>query len=63
MLGQIIVPLGTAEYPPRRRFPVVTATIVALNVAVFFYELSILLTGARMPWMYSSNRMARCRQR
>ena len=47
MLGQIIVPLGTTEYPPRRRFPVVTATIVALNVAVFFYELSILLTGGQ----------------
>ena len=47
MLGQIIAPLGTEEYPPRRRFPIVTATIVALNIAVFFYELSILLTGGQ----------------
>ncbi len=45
MLGQIIIPLGTTEYPPRRRFPIVTAIIVVLNIVVFFYELSILLTG------------------
>lgn len=44
MLGQIIAPVGTEEYPPRQRFPVVTATIVALNIIVFFIELSVLLT-------------------
>ncbi len=44
MLGQIIAPVGTEEYPPRKRFPIVTAAIVVLNIIVFFFEISILLT-------------------
>lgn len=45
MLGQIIAPVGTEEYPQRKRFPVVTAAIVILNIVVFLIELSILLAG------------------
>ncbi|NJD78700.1 MAG: rhomboid family intramembrane serine protease [Candidatus Methanoperedens sp.] len=45
MLGQIIAPVGTEEYPPRKRFPIVTAAIVILNIVVFLIELSILLTN------------------
>ncbi|MCX9010234.1 MAG: rhomboid family intramembrane serine protease [Candidatus Methanoperedens sp.] len=41
----MFVPVGTEEPVPRRRFPVVTASIVALNIIVFLFELSILLTG------------------
>ncbi len=44
MLGQIIAPVGTDEYPPRQRFPIVTAAIVVINIVVFFFEISILLT-------------------
>ena len=41
----MFVPVGTEEPVPRRRFPIVTAIIIALNIAVFLFELSILLTG------------------
>lgn len=41
----MFVPVGTEEPVPRRRFPVMTASIVAINIIVFLFELSILLTG------------------
>ncbi len=41
----MIVPVGTEEYPRRRSFPFVTITIVAVNVAVFAFELLVLLGG------------------
>ncbi|HNX40421.1 MAG TPA: rhomboid family intramembrane serine protease [Methanothrix sp.] len=41
----MFVPTGTEEIIPRRKFPYVTAAIVALNSLVFIYELFILITG------------------
>jgi membrane associated rhomboid family serine protease len=41
----MFIPIGTEEPSPRRRFPVVTVTIVALNVLVFLVEASVLFEG------------------
>ncbi len=41
----MFIPIGTEEYTPRQRFPVVTLTIVAVNTLVFLYELFLLLNG------------------
>lgn len=41
----MIVPVGTEELTPRRRFPVVTVSLVALNALVFTVELLLLLLG------------------
>ncbi len=41
----MILPTGTQEDPRRRRFPFVTVSLVVINVAVFAYEL-LLLMGA-----------------
>jgi membrane associated rhomboid family serine protease len=41
----VFVPIGTEEREPRRRFPFVTATLVALNSLVFLVEAYILFTG------------------
>ena len=43
----MFVPVGTEETIPRRRFPIVTAIIVLINILVFLFELSILLTGGQ----------------
>jgi len=40
----MFVPTGTEEIIPRRRFPVMTAAIVAVNTLVFIYEVLILIT-------------------
>lgn len=39
------IPYGTTEDQPRQHFPVVTLTLVAINVLVFLYEMSLLLNG------------------
>jgi len=41
----MFVPIGTEEEIPRRRFPVVTVILAALNSLVFLLEVYILLTG------------------
>lgn len=41
----MFVPIGTEELKPRRRFPVVTATLVAINSLVFLFEVFLLLSG------------------
>ncbi len=40
-----MIPIGTREYPPRRRFPIVTIILVLTNVAMFAWELSIQVSG------------------
>ena len=41
-------PIGTEEEKmPRRRFPVVTVTLVAINSAVFLLEMVLLLLGGQ----------------
>ncbi len=40
----MFVPVGTEEPTPRRRFPVMTAAIVMLNILVFIYEVSLIIT-------------------
>ena len=41
----MFAPIGTEEPVPRRRFPVVTAGIIAVNITVFLFELYILFTN------------------
>lgn len=41
----MFIPVGTEEYTPRQRFPVVTITLVVINSLVFLFELFLLLTG------------------
>jgi len=41
----MFVPVGTEEFAPRQRFPLVTVTLVTLNVLVFLLEMFILLMG------------------
>ncbi|MDD5468850.1 MAG: rhomboid family intramembrane serine protease [Anaerolineales bacterium] len=41
----MFVPIGTEELKPRRRFPVVTAILVAINSLVFLFEVFLLLSG------------------
>jgi membrane associated rhomboid family serine protease len=43
MLG--IIPYGTNEPLPRRRFPYITALLVLANVAVFIYEVLLVASG------------------
>jgi membrane associated rhomboid family serine protease len=44
----MFVPIGTEEEAmPRRRFPVVTVTLVAINSAVFLLEMVLLLLGGQ----------------
>ncbi len=40
MIG--FIPFGTREDMPRRTFPIVTLTLVALNVLIFIYQLMVL---------------------
>jgi membrane associated rhomboid family serine protease len=41
----MFIPVGTEEIIPRRRYPVVTAAIVVINILFFLYEIYILITG------------------
>lgn len=41
----MFVPVGTEEYVPRRRFPVVTVALVSLNSLVFLAELLLSFMG------------------
>ena len=41
----MFLPVGTDETRPRRSFPIVTLALVAVNVAVFGYELVVLVNG------------------
>jgi len=41
----MFIPIGTEEYTPRQRFPIVTLTIVAINVLVFLLEMFLLFAG------------------
>lgn len=41
----MFVPVGTEEMTPRRRFPLVTLTLVVLNSLVFLFEGFLLLSG------------------
>jgi membrane associated rhomboid family serine protease len=43
----MFIPIGTEEYTPRQRFPVVTLTLVAINSLVFIFELYLLYTGGQ----------------
>jgi membrane associated rhomboid family serine protease len=38
----MFIPLGTEEQIPRQRFPIVTATIVGINILVFLFQLALL---------------------
>lgn len=41
----MFVPIGTEQAVARRRFPVVTAALITINVIVFLIEAALLLTG------------------
>lgn len=41
----MLIPIGTNERIPRRRFPVVTVAIVTINVLVFLFEMLVLFGG------------------
>jgi membrane associated rhomboid family serine protease len=41
----MFIPLGTEEQIPRQRFPIVTATIVGINILVFLFQLALLWEG------------------
>jgi len=43
----MFVPVGTEQLIPRRRFPVVTVALVALNCLVFLWELFLTYTGGQ----------------
>ncbi len=36
-----MIPMGSEEPTPRKKFPIMTLTILAVNLAVFLYEISI----------------------
>jgi membrane associated rhomboid family serine protease len=40
----MFIPFGTREIIPRQRFPVITAALVVINIAVFVYQVMIQLT-------------------
>lgn len=41
----MFIPVGTEEYRPRQRFPVLTVVLAALNSLVFLFEVFLLFTG------------------
>lgn len=52
----MFVPIGTEESQPRRAFPVVTVSLVAVNILVFLFEVVLLLTAGQsaLQWFFAN---------